>query len=300
MKLVTGGEGLVGRQFGKQYLKLKRSDVDLTDRHATIDFFKKASPSVVIHAAAKVGGLYSNSIFQADYFEDNIRINTNVLEACRLSGVKRLVGFLSTCVFPDNAHYPLTEEQIHLGPPHSSNYGYAYAKRMLDIQIQTYNQQYKTDYFSIIPCNIYGIGDNFNLTHAHVIPALIHKVFLSRENGTPLQVPGDGSALREFVFAEDLPDIIERLLGNYFDSSPVIVSNPEEVSIKSVLEMICEIMNYKGRIEWLTDLPNGQHRKPSSIKRLTNAIGETSLTPIYEGLSKTIAWFEASYPNIRK
>ncbi len=299
MKLVTGGEGLVGRQFGEQYLKVKRSDVDLTDRKETIDFFKKLSPTIVIHTAAKVGGLYSNSSYQADYFEENIRINTNVLEACRLSGVKRMVAFLSTCVFPDNARYPLTEEQIHLGPPHSSNYGYAYAKRMLDVQIQTYNQQHRTAYFSVIPCNIYGTGDNFNLKHAHVIPALIHKVFLSRESKTPLQVPGDGSALREFVFARDLPNIIERLLDYYYDGRPVIISNPEEVSIRIVVEMICEIMNYKGKTEWLSHLPNGQHRKPSSNKRLIDVIGQPSFTPIFEGLSKTIAWFENNYPHIR-
>jgi len=300
LKIVTGGNGLVGSQFDATYHKLSRNDVDFTRRDETVALFKKLSPEIVIHTAAKVGGLYSNMQSPADYFEQNLRINTNVLEACRLSGVKKMVGFLSTCIFPDAVEYPLTEEKIHLGPPHISNYGYAYAKRMLEVGVQAHNQQYGTHYFCVIPTNIYGINDNFNLTEAHVIPALIHKVFIARENKTVLQVPGDGSALREFVFARDLANIVEMLLEKYEQTSPLIISSGVEISIKQVLEMIVELMNYHGKVEWQTSLSNGQHRKRSDISKLQDVLPGLRFTGIYEGLKETINWFESNYAILRK
>ncbi len=300
VKVVTGGNGLVGSQFGPAYLKLGRKDADFTRRDVTIALLAKHAPHTVIHTAAKVGGLYSNLRAPADYFEQNLRINTNVLEACRLSGVKKMVAFLSTCIFPDAVEYPLTEEKIHLGPPHASNYGYAYAKRMLEVGIQTHNQQHGTRYFCVIPTNIYGTHDNFNLNEAHVIPALIHKVFIARENKTTLQIPGDGSALREFVFAPDVATIVENLLEKYEQTSPLIISSGVEISIKQVLEMIIELMNYDGKIEWQTQLTNGQHRKPSDISKLKSVLPDLQFTGIYHGLKQTVGWFEANYMDVRK
>jgi len=300
MKLVTGGRGLVGSQFGDDYLKLGRSDADFTQRDKTVALFKKLSPQVVIHTAAKVGGLYSNMQWPAEYFTQNLDINNHILEACHLSGVKKMVAFLSTCIFPDAVEYPLTEEKIHWGPPHASNYGYAYAKRMLEVGVQTYNQQYGTSYFCVIPTNIYGTHDNFNLNEGHVIPALIHKVFLAREGKNTLQVPGDGSALREFVFARDVAGIVNRLLDEYNQTTPLIISSGHEISIKQVLEMIMELMHYTGKVEWQTHLSNGQHRKPSDISRLKSALPGIGFTGMYEGLKETVAWFENSYPAIRK
>ena len=300
VKVVTGGKGLVGSQFGADYLKLSRSDADFTRRDETVDLFKKLKPEVVIHTAAKVGGLYSNMKWPADYFEQNLNINNHILEACHLAGVKKMVAFLSTCIFPDAVEYPITEEKIHLGPPHASNYGYAYAKRMLEVGVQTINQQYGRSYFCVIPTNIYGTHDNFNPEEGHVIPALIHKVYHARENKTVLQVPGDGSALREFVFAKDVAGIVERLLVEYTGSSPIIISSGEEISIKNVLEMIIDLMHYKGRIDWKTGFSNGQQRKPSDISKLRGVLPELTFTGLYEGLKETIGWFEANYPNVRK
>ena len=300
VKVVTGGNGLVGSQFGPAYVKLGRKDADFTRRDETIALFAKHAPHAVIHTAAKVGGLYSNLQSPADYFEQNLRINTNVLEACRLSEVKKMVAFLSTCIFPDVVEYPLTEEKIHLGPPHASNYGYAYAKRMLEVGLQTHNQQYGTRYFCVIPTNIYGTHDNFNLNDAHVIPALIHKVFIAREKRTALQIPGDGSALREFVFAPDVAAIVESLLEKYEQTAPLIVSSGVEISIKQVLEMIIELMNYKGKIEWQSQLTNGQHRKPSDIGKLKSVLPGLQFTGIYQGLKQTVEWFELNYGIVRK
>jgi len=300
LKVVTGGNGLVGSQFGSTYHKLSRKDADFTRRDETVALFKKLAPETVIHTAAKVGGLYSNIQSPADYFEQNQYINTHILEACHLSGVKKVVAFLSTCIFPDAVEYPLTEEKIHSGPPHHSNYGYAYAKRMLEVGIQTHNQQYGTRYFCVIPTNIYGTHDNFSLEEGHVIPALIHKVYLARENKTALQVPGDGSALREFVFARDVAHIVDRLLTEYNGTAPLIISSGYEISILQILEMITELMNYRGKVAWQKHLPNGQHRKPSDISKLKSVLPDIKLTEIYDGLKETIHWFETNYPHVRK
>ena len=299
-KIVTGGYGLVGSQFGEQYLKLSRQDAELTRREETIALFQKLAPETVVHAAAKVGGLYSNLQWPDDYFAQNVSINSHVLEACRMAGVKKMVAFLSTCIFPEVVEYPLTEEKIHLGPPHHTNYGYAYAKRMMEVGIRTHNQQYSTRYFCVIPTNLYGTHDNFSLTDGHVIPALIHKVFLARQYGTAVQVAGNGSALREFVFARDVANIVERLLAEYEQTSPLIISSGYEASIKEVLDMIIELMGYKGKVEWQTHLTNGQHRKPSDISRLKSVLPDIQFTGIYEGLKETIQWFESNYPDIRK
>lgn len=299
-RIVTGGYGLVGSQFNSQYKKLGRNDANLTQKDETIAVFKALKPEVVIHAAAEVGGLYSNMEWPNNYFTQNVNINNNVVKACRVAGVKKVVAFLSTCIFPDVVEYPLTEQKIHLGPPHQSNYGYAYAKRMMDVAIQTHNQQYGTKWFCVIPTNIYGINDNFNITDGHVIPALIHKVFQARENNEVLQVPGNGSALREFIFARDVAGIVEKLIEEYTDTTPVIISTSHEISIKEILGIIIDLMNYKGPIEWLTDMPNGQHRKPSDITKLKSILPGIQFTSIYGGIKDTIEWFEANFPAIRK
>jgi GDP-L-fucose synthase len=171
---------------------------------------------------------------------------------------------------------------------------------MLEVGVQAQNQQYGTRYFCVIPTNIYGTNDNFNLTEAHVIPALIHKVYLARQNNTILQIPGDGSALREFVFAADVAHIVEQLLEKYEGTSPLIISSGVEISIKQVLEMIIELMHYKGKIEWQTNLTNGQHRKPSDISKLKSVLPGLQFTGIYEGLKETINWFEGHYEGVRK
>jgi GDP-L-fucose synthase len=297
-KLITGGTGLIGSAF-KTGVKIG-SSLDLRRYHAAHYAIGSYEPDVVVHTAAKVGGLGANMKYPADFFSDNIRMNSNVIHACHSLGVKKLVCFLSTCIFPDKVQYPLTEDQIELGPPHNSNFAYAYAKRMVDIQLRAYNQQYETQYFSVIPCNVYGPRDNYNLENGHVIPTLIHKCYLSKENNTPFEIWGDGSALREFIFSEDVADIIDLLIEKYEGTDPVIISNPVEYSIKQVVELIAEYMEFTGEIKWLTDKPNGQHRKPSSNAKLLSIIGEYNFTTLEKGLQNSINWFKLNYPNVRK
>jgi GDP-L-fucose synthase len=297
-KVITGGSGLIGSAFEKGVkLTSKRDLRDYDKAKFAIAMYK---PDVVVHCAAKVGGVGANMQFPADFFMDNIRMNTNVIQSCHELKIPKLVSFLSTCVFPDNVEYPLDETKIELGPPHHSNFAYAYAKRMADVQIRAFNQQYGTKYFSVIPCNVYGPNDNFSLEVGHVIPMLIHKCYLAKKNRKTFEVWGDGTPLREFVYSKDVANIVDLLIQKYTGTEPVIISNPTEYSIKQVVDLIVEHMCFKGKVKWLTDKPNGQHRKPSSNAKLLSIIGDYEFTTLEKGLKESIEWFILNYPNIRK
>jgi GDP-L-fucose synthase len=298
--LITGGNGLVGSEFkGDQYLKPSSKEYDLTDKDQTYRLMLKGFDGI-IHCAAKVGGVGANMNYKGEFFYDNIMINTNVIEGARLSGVKNLVAFLSTCIFPNEVDYPLTEKKIHLGPPHFSNDAYAYAKRMTDIQIRSYNEQYGLNYKSVIPTNIYGPNDNYDIQNGHVVPSLIHKCFLARENKTPLTIWGSGTPLREFIFSKDVAKLTEWVLHNYKENEPIILSTSEEISIKDVVGMIVELMNFKEDVLFDSTKPDGQFRKPSDNSKIKNYLPNFKFTPMYEGLKETIEYFEKNYNLIRK
>ena len=298
--LITGGHGLVGSEFiGKQYFKPTSKEFDLRITENTNRLMLKQFDGV-IHCAGKVGGVGGNMNHKGEFFYDNIMINTNVIEGSRLSGVKNLVAFLSTCVFPDNVEYPLTEKKIHLGPPHFSNDAYAYAKRMTDIQIRSYREQYGLNYKSVIPCNIYGPNDNYDIVNGHVLPSLIHKCYLARENKTPLTIWGSGKPLREFIFSKDIAKLTEWVLYNYNESEPIILSTSEEISIKDIVSMIVEIMNFKGEVIYDSSKPDGQFRKPSDNSKIKHYLPNFKFTPIYEGLKETIEYFEKNHTLLRK
>jgi len=298
--LVTGGNGLVGSEFiGEQYFKPSSKDYDLTDRDQTYRLMLKGFDSVV-HCAAKVGGLGSNMKYKGDFFYQNVMMNTNIIEGARLSKVKNLVAFLSTCVFPDNVEYPLTEKKIHLGPPHFSNDAYAHAKRMVDVQIKAYREQYGLNYKSVIPSNIYGPNDNYDLINGHVVPSLIHKCYLARENKTDLMIWGTGQPLREFIYSKDVAKLTEWVLTNYNENEPIILSTSDEISIKDVVGIIVELMNFKGNVVFDSTKPDGQFRKPSDNSKIKEYLPNFQFTPIYEGLKETIEYFEKNYNVVRK
>jgi len=298
--LVTGGHGLVGSEFiSEQYFKPTSKDYDLRKREDTNRLMIKQFNSV-IHCAAKVGGVGGNMNHKGEFFYDNIMMNTNVIEGARLTGVKNLVSFLSTCVFPDQVEYPLTESKIHLGPPHFSNDAYAYAKRMSDIQIRSYNEQYGLNYKSVIPCNIYGPNDNYDIVNGHVLPSLIHKCYLARENNTPLTIWGSGKPLREFIFSKDVAKLTEWVLYNYNENEPIILSTSEEISIMDIVDIIVELMNFKGDVIFDSSKPDGQFRKPSNNSKIKNYLPDFKFTPLYDGLKETIEYFEKNYTIIRK
>ena len=296
--LVTGGNGLVGSsiisdiKIGKEY--------DLRNPDETNKMFNIHKPTHVIHCAGKVGGVGGNMNYKGEYFYDNIMINTNVIEGARKSGVEKLVCFLSTCVFPDNVEYPLTESKIHLGEPHSSNYPYAYAKRMADIQIRAYREQYNLNYVSVIPTNIYGPNDNFSLTHGHVMPMLIHKLYLAQQNNSDFVVWGSGKPLREFIYSKDIATLSEWAVNNYNDPEPIIFSTSYEISIIDLVDLLVKEFNFKGKVIFDKSKPDGQYRKPSDNSKLKSFLPDFNFTPIEEGVKETVNWFIKNYEKTRK
>jgi len=298
--LVTGGNGLVGSEFlGDRYFKPLSKIYDLRKTEDTNRLMLKKFDGI-IHCAAKVGGVGGNMNHKGEFFYDNIMMNTNVIEGARMSGVKNLVAFLSTCVFPDKVEYPLTESKIHLGPPHFSNDAYAYAKRMSDVQIRAYKEQYDLNYKSVIPTNIYGPNDNYDIVNGHVIPSLIHKCYLARENKTPLTIWGSGKPMREFIFSRDVAKLTKWVLDNYNENEPIILSTSEEISIKDVTNIIVELMDFRGKIIFDSSKPDGQFRKPSDNSKIKNYLPNFKFTPLHDGLKETIEYFEKNYTIIRK
>ena len=296
--LVTGSNGLVGSVIHSD-IKIGR-EYDLRKFDETNKMFQYYKPTHVIHCAGKVGGLGGNMNHKGEFFYDNIMMNTNVIESARQNGVKKLVCFLSTCVFPADVEYPLTEDKIHLGKPHFSNDAYAYAKRMADVQIRAYKEQYGLDYVAVIPTNIYGINDNFDLENGHVIPMLMHKCYLAKKNNTDFIIWGSGESLREFIYNKDVAKLTEWVLHNYTESEPIILSNSIEISIKEVVNMIAKEMDFKGNIIFDKTKPDGQFRKPSDNRKLKKYLPEFKYTSIEDGLRETIKWFNENYDKIRK
>jgi GDP-L-fucose synthase len=296
--LVTGGKGLVGSainadvKIGKEYDLIEKNQCEL--------MFETHKPTHVIHCAGTVGGLGANMNLKGKYFYDNIMINTNVIESCRKYDVKKLVSFLSTCVFPANVEYPLTEKKIHLGEPHYTNYPYAYAKRMSDIQTRAYREQYGLNYVSVIPTNIYGPNDKFSLTDGHVVPMLLHKLYLADLNKTDFIVWGTGDSLREFVYSKDIAKLAEWAIDNYDDEDPILFSSSEEISIKDLVYLIVKEFDFKGKVIFDTTKPDGQYRKPTDNSKLKSHLPNFEFTPIEVGLKETIKWFKENYDIARK
>ncbi len=302
--LITGGSGLVGNaiknlNYNMDMIFIKSRDYDLTNLDQTKLMFEKYKPSYVIHLAANVGGLYKNMNNKVKILEDNLLINFNVVKCCHDYNVKKLVAYLSTCIYPNGINYPINENQLHLGPPHFSNEGYSYAKRMLEIHTRKYREEFNDNFICIIPTNIYGEYDNFNLKDSHVIPGLIHKCYLADKNNTDFTIYGDGSPLRQFVYSKDIAELTMKILFNDNIKDNIIISPDEEVSIKEVAEKICKIFNFKNKIKFDTTYHNGQHKKTVSNNYLKQYYPDYKFTKLENGLDLTIKWFKENYNSIR-
>ena len=302
--LVTGGTGMVGSAFNNiktdhDLLLVGSSDYNLRWSHDCDAMLEEHKPNAIIHLAAKVGGVKGNSDYVANFFHDNIMINTNVLEAARKHSIPKVVSLLSTCIYPDKVTYPLTEDQIHSGKPHKSNFGYAYAKRMLDAHSRAIRQQYGLDYVTVVPNNIYGPNDNFAKDYSHVVPAMIRNIHEAKTKNKAPVFWGSGDCLREFTFSQDIADILIWCVENYSDQSPMNIGNPNEVSIKNLANMLVDIMEYNGGSMWDLSKPEGQYRKPSSNSKFVKLAGNYCYTDLRIGLEKTVEWFMQTYPDIR-
>jgi len=296
--IITGGSGMAGSAFKRV---LPEAEYPNREQFQSLLFDPRGKG--IIHLAAKVGGVKANTDEVAQFYYENSLINQKILHDAHVRGANKVLSLLSTCVYPDAPYinYPLTEDQLHLGPPHSSNFGYAYAKRMVDVMSRAYRQQYGCNFITAIPNNLYGENDNFDLENSHVIPALMRKIWEAKIEKKPsVECWGTGKPLREFTYSEDIAHILLFLLENYNGEDPINIGNTEEYSIKQVVELLCEYLEYEGQIIWNTSKPSGQYKKPSSNKKLLNlGWNSANYTPLKEGLKKTCEWFKINYPNVR-
>lgn len=310
--LVTGGTGLVGyalQQISDKYANRYKfifvgsKDCNLLDLYATQQLFSKIKPDYVIHLAAKVGGLFKNMKYKVDMLEENLLINYNVLKCSHNNGVKKVVSCLSTCIFPDNIKYPIDETMLHCGPPHTSNDAYAYAKRLLDTHSRAYREQYGHNYVCVIPTNVYGPNDNYNLNDAHVAPALIHKCYNAVKTNTNLTISGTGKPLRQFIYSYDLAELMMIVLENYNDVEPIILSPDEEneISIMELAKTIAKCFDiHDDRIINDTSLADGQYKKTASNGKLRTLYGDYKFTSLETGIQKSVNWFINNYDIARK
>jgi GDP-L-fucose synthase len=312
MIIITGGSGLLGNAFKALIpngIYPNHKDLDLTDKLQTYRYFDSfnsfstSSIKTVIHLAGKVGGVKANTEKISDFYSINSSINNNVIDSCIKTDIPKLICCLSTCIYPDEKYvnYPLTEDQLHKGPPHDSNFGYAYAKRMVDVQLRAANQQYGYEYISVIPNNMYGEHDNFDLENGHVIPALIRKIWEAKISNKPtFEVWGDGEIYREFTYAEDIARAIIFCLEQGYQGGPINIGCTKEYKLKDIIALICKELEYNGEIVYDTTKPKGQVRKPTSnAKFIKLGWRDEMYTQIDVGLKKTCDWFKENYPNIR-
>jgi len=303
---VTGGYGMVGRNLQDvvdgTFVFLARGDVDLEDRAATLAHFERERYDAVVHLAALVGGLYMHIDNNQEVYARNKRINDNVIDACAAAGVKRGVFCSSSCVFPSAPpSFPMDEAMHLLGEPHPTNRGYARAKREMYERCRVMNAR-GFDYLCLIPVNLYGKYDNFDLVKGHFMPALMHRFHAAKNAGAPLVAYGDGTPLRQLLYARDFAEIIRRFvaagaLTERFDS--VIVCGDEEHTIGEIVERLADAMGLdKGRVEWDASKANGCMRKTVTNARLRGAL-DVAFTPLDEGIRQTYEWFQSNIGDAR-
>ena len=290
--LVTGGAGFLGRYVVTR-LEEKGATVSVPriedyDLRRFEDCLKACDgQDLVIHLAGVVGGIDFNRTNPATVYTDNVLLNTHMMEAARVKGVKKFVGISSACGYPLTAPVPLKEESFFDGPPEPTNGSYGFAKRMLAVQAEAYRQQYGLNAITLILFNLYGPCDNFDPAHSHVIPALIRKHL----EGNEVACWGDGSPSRSFLYVEDAADGILLAAEKYDQAAPLNIGTPEEVTIKDLVRMIAKATAFSGAHTWDTSKPNGQPRRCADISKAKALLGFEAATPLREGLKKTVDWY---------
>jgi GDP-L-fucose synthase len=299
--LVTGGSGFLGsrvvaklRERGADQVVVPRSKTqDLVDRDHCRDAV--AGTDLVIHLAAKVGGIGFNRENPGQLFFDNLMMGAQLMEEARLAGVAKFVAVGTVCAYPKFTPVPFREEDLWNGYPEETNAPYGLAKKMLLVQAQAYRQQYGFNAIYLLPVNLYGPGDNFNPRSSHVIPALIRKIWEARENRQPsVEVWGDGSASREFLYVDDAAEGIVLGSERYEGSEPVNIGAGREITIKDLVHLLCDELGYQGDIRWDTTKPNGQPRRSLNVDRAVNEFGFRAQTDFAVGLKQTVAWWTST------
>jgi GDP-L-fucose synthase len=299
--VVTGGAGFLGRPvcqalscFGPAKVLVPRSaSYDLRDRDAVRRLFADTRPDVVVHLAAVVGGIEANRRNPGRFFYDNAIMGIQLMEEARLAGVEKFVAVGTICSYPKFTPVPFCEDDLWNGYPEETNAPYGLAKKMLLVQAQAYRQQYGFNAIALLPVNLYGPRDNFDLQSSHVIPALIRKAIEARDRNLPqMQVWGTGSASREFLFVRDAAEGIALAAEHYNKSDPVNLGSGREITIRELARQLCDLCRFQGELVWDTTKPDGQPRRCLDTSRAQREFGFEATTSFKAGLSETIAWYE--------
>jgi GDP-L-fucose synthase len=300
---VAGHRGMVGSAIVRNLhskgltniISRTRAELDLTDQQAVDAFFESEKPQQVYLAAAKVGGIHANNIYRAQFLYENLMMEANVIHAAWKHGVDKLLFLGSSCIYPKLAPQPLVEEALLTGPLEPTNEPYAIAKIAGIKLCETYRQQYGANFISAMPTNLYGPGDNYDLQTSHVLPALLRKIHTAKVNGHP-SVPlwGTGSPKREFLHVDDLAEACVHLMDTYSGEEWVNVGTGEDLSIKSLAELICDIVGYTGALDWDTSKPDGTPRKLMNVDRI-NALGWKASIGLREGIERVYAEVKSTF-----
>jgi GDP-L-fucose synthase len=300
--LLTGSSGFLGRHVLANLERFRpaallapsHAELDLLSASAVQDYLKEQRPDLIIHCAARVGGIGANRAHPGSFFYDNLMMGVPLMEAARQAGVEKFVAIGTICAYPKHTSIPFREQDLWSGYPEETNAPYGLAKKMLLVQAQAYRQEYGFNAIYLLPVNLYGPGDNFDPASSHVIPALMLKIWQARKNKAPrVTLWGDGSPTREFLYVEDAARGIVLAAQHYDGPEPINLGSGREISIRDLAEKIKAMLRYEGDIYWDTSQPNGQPRRCLDTSRAEAAFGFAAETPFESGLQATLEWFEA-------
>jgi GDP-L-fucose synthase len=299
---VTGGAGFLGgfvqqelRREGAEHIFVPEYPAfNLVKHEDIVRMLDEAKPDVVIHLAAVVGGIGANMANPGRFYYENMMMGVQLIEEARLAGVSKFVALGTICAYPKFAPIPFREEDLWNGYPEDTNAPYGLAKKMMLVQCQAYRQQYGFDGIFLLPVNLYGPRDNFDLGSSHVIPAMIRKMTTARDEGVTVTLWGDGSATREFLYVGDCARAIVMAAERYDGSEPVNLGAGWEISIKDLAELIAKHVGYEGEIIWDTTKPNGQPRRKLDVTRAREFFGFEAEVPFDVGIRETVAWWDAN------
>lgn len=304
---VAGHRGLVGSAIVRS-LKAKgyenivgrtHSELDLTNQAAVQEFFANERPDVVVLAAAKVGGIHANNTYPAEFAYENLQIQCNVIKCCHDYNVKKLLFLGSTCIYPKMAEQPIVEDALLTGALEPTNEAYAIAKIAGLEMCKFFKRQYRDNFISCMPTNLYGPNDNYDLNGSHVMPAMIRKFHDAKKNGAEsVELWGTGTPLREFLYVDDMADACVFLLENYDGEQHVNIGTGKEISIKELAETVKKVVGYEGELVWNTDMPDGTPRKLTNVDKL-HSLGFVHKVELQEGIELAYQWFCENVENAR-
>jgi GDP-L-fucose synthase len=297
--VVAGGTGLAGSAIvrayqaaGEEVIPVSRKVVDLLDRDATFKFIKDVKPSLIVDAAAKVGGIGANNSFPVEFLSDNVRIQSNLMEAAHAADVEQFIFLGSSCIYPRDCAQPIKEEYLLTGPLEETNSAYAVAKIAGIELVKSFRKEYGRRWISLMPTNLYGINDNFELQGSHVLPAFIRRFVEAAEKNAPIETLwGTGSPKREFLHVDDLASAVVHLGNTYNSSEHLNIGTGEDLTIKELAELVAELAGFNGELAWDSSKPDGTPRKVLDVSK-AKALGWAPQISLRDGIASTIAWYK--------